>query len=90
MHAHTKFVLALGLSLIAGTLQAAPWEHAGSKLQSENSNNQVRRTTCAYSYSPPATSAMPTVAQPQAAVAASAGCRTDNGCSTSARGNLRA
>jgi hypothetical protein len=73
MHAHGKFALALSFSLMAGTLQAAPWEHAGSKIQTENnyngnqaSSNQTRRSTRAYSYSPATANAAPTVAQPRA------------------------
>ena len=64
MHARGKLALAVCLSLIAGTLQAAPWERAGSKIQPDNSSSQSRRSTRAYSYSPPAAGAATTVAQP--------------------------
>jgi len=73
MHARGTFALASGLLLIAATLQAAPWERAGSKIQTDNNTNtnttQSRRSTRAYSYSPTAAAA-PTLAQPQAAVQA--------------------
>ncbi|HEY5312423.1 MAG TPA: hypothetical protein VIK18_07875 [Pirellulales bacterium] len=67
MHARTKLGLAVALLLVAGTLQAAPWERADSKIQGYNiqTNNPapVRRSTRAYSYSPQAaTTTAPTTA----------------------------
>ncbi|HEX3658424.1 MAG TPA: hypothetical protein VHV55_21720 [Pirellulales bacterium] len=58
MHARTKLALAITLSLIAGTLQAAPpWERADSKILGNNVDQTVRRSTRAYSYSPPTSTA---------------------------------
>ena len=68
MYARGKLALALSLTLIAGTLQAAPWERASSKIQTDTSAAQSRRSSRAYSYNPAATSTAPTLAQPQAAV----------------------
>ncbi|HWC90716.1 MAG TPA: hypothetical protein VG433_13700 [Pirellulales bacterium] len=71
MHARTKLALAITLSLIAGTLQAAePWQRADSKILGNNADQTVRRSSRAYSYSPPTTTA-PAAAAPatRAAVA---------------------
>lgn len=56
MKTHALLVLAATLMIASGVLAADPWTRADSKIQGNDYTNQtiqVRRSTRAYSYSPP-------------------------------------